>query len=64
MKKIVTISDESEYYYGEYVNGRYYRGVYGGEDYRRDGRYIKVDNDWIKIVNGTRIKFEEINPPL
>ena len=59
MKKIVTITDESQYYCGEYVEGRYYRGVYGGENYKSDGRYIKVDNSWIKIGNGTNIKFED-----
>lgn len=59
IKKIVTITDESEYYCGEYIYGRYYKGIYGGEDYRSDGRYIKVDNNWIKIGNGTKIEFSE-----
>ena len=56
--KIVTIADESYYYYGQYVKGRYYRGVYGGENYRKNGRFIKVDNSWIKIGNRTNISFD------
>lgn len=60
MEKTVTISDKSEYNYDdEYVYGRFYSGVYGGEDYRKDGRYIKVDDYWVKIGNGTTIKFDD-----
>lgn len=58
-RKIVKITDDSYYSGNDYIEGRYYRGVYGGEDYKRDGRYIKVDDHWIKIGNGTKIEFED-----
>jgi hypothetical protein len=58
-KTKITISSDSYYYGGDYIQGRYYSGIYNGEDYRSTGRFLKVDNNWIKIGNGDNIKFSK-----
>jgi hypothetical protein len=59
MKKIVTLNQESYYYCGEYIDGRYYRGVYGGEMFEGNSKFIKVDNEWIAWGNES-IYFENV----
>lgn len=57
--KDVTLSDEGEYYCGDYISGRFYSGKFGGSFYKSDGIYFKVDNDMIKIDVTTKITFSE-----
>ena len=57
--KKVTLSDESEYYCGDYIDGRFYSGMFGGSFYKPDGIYFKVDNKMIKMNVTTKITFIE-----
>ena len=57
--KNVTLSDEGEYYCGNYIYGRFYSGEFGGSFYKSDGIYFKVDNELIKVNISTKIAFSE-----
>ena len=57
--KNVTLSDDGEYYCGDYISGRFYSGKFGGSFYKSDCIYFKVDNDMIKIDVTTKITFSE-----
>lgn len=55
--KKVILSDDSEYYGGDYISGRFYSGIFGGSFYKSDGIYFKVDKDMIKMNVSTKITF-------
>lgn len=57
--KNVILSDESKYYCGEYIPGRFYTGIFGGSFYKSDGIYFKVDNRMIKMDVNMKITFSE-----
>jgi len=57
--KNVTLSDEGEYYCGDYISGRFYSGIFGGSFYKSDGIYFKVDNQMIKMDVNIKITFSE-----
>jgi len=65
--KNVTLSDEGEYYCGDYISGRFYSGKFGrfysgkfgGSFYKSDGIYFKVDDNMIKMDVKTKITFRE-----
>lgn len=55
----VTLSDESEYYCGDYISGRFYSGKFEGSFYKSDGIYFKVDDNMVKMDVETKITFSE-----
>ena len=57
--KNVILSEPGEYYCGEYIQGRLYRGIFGGCFEEKDGFYFKVRDSMIKIGINTEITFEE-----
>lgn len=57
--KNVILSDEGEYYCGDYIPGRFYSGRFGGSFYKSDGIYFKVDDKMIKMNVKTKITFSE-----
>lgn len=57
--KRVTLRDESEYYCGDYIEGRYYSGKFGGTVSNNNGIWFIVDGKRIKVSNTTKIKFSE-----
>lgn len=57
--KNVTLSDDGEYYCGDYVSGRFYSGKFEGSFYKSDGIYFKVDDNMIKMDVTTKITFSE-----
>ena len=57
--KNVTLSDEGEYYCGDYISGRFYTGIFGGRFDKSDGIYFKVDNQMIKMNVNTKITFSK-----
>lgn len=56
--KRVTLTDKSEYYCGDYVEGRYYSGKFGGTTTDDRGLWFYVDGKKILVSNTTKIKFE------
>lgn len=56
--KKVTLSEQSEYYCGEYISGRFYYGVFGGTGKDKHGIYYIVDGVKITISDKTSIKFD------
>jgi len=57
--KRVILSEDGEYYCGDWIPGRFYSGVFGGSFYKPDGIYFKVDNDLIKMDVNTKITFSD-----
>ena len=57
--KNVTLTDEGEYYCGDYIPGRFYYGIFEGSFYKPDGIYFKVDNKMIKMDVKTKITFDD-----
>ena len=51
--KIVTLKEDSYYHCGEFICGRYYSGIYGGEQWVNGVRQIKVDDNWIAWDSGS-----------
>jgi len=56
--KNVTLKDDSEYYCGEHIDGRYYNGKFGGTVENDRGIWFIVDGKRIKVSHSTKIKFK------